>query len=126
MKLQFLWDKKNGPIFNCLISNITISLCFCHRMKERSFPQKGFNIFCSRCMGILIGGVIGIISLLFSIRVPFLFSGLILIPLIVDGVTQAFFERESNNSIRFITGLIFGFGLVFCSFYAGIYLKTIL
>lgn len=35
----------------------------------------------------------------------------ILVPMVVDGFVQLLTKYESNNSRRFLTGLLFGFGL---------------
>lgn len=40
-----------------------------------------------------------------------LIAFIITIPLIVDGLTQYLEYRESNNSLRFITGLSAGVGI---------------
>ena len=38
-------------------------------------------------------------------------SFIIMIPLIIDGFTQALTSYESNNIKRFITGVLFGYGI---------------
>ena len=37
---------------------------------------------------------------------------ILLIPVSIDGFTQLFDLRESNNTLRFITGFIGGIGLI--------------
>jgi len=46
-------------------------------------------------------------------------SLLLLLPTIIDGLTQAYFERESNNLLRFITGFMNGMGQMALSAYIG-------
>ncbi len=36
---------------------------------------------------------------------------ILLLPMIIDGVRQYVFDIESNNIKRFITGMMFGFGI---------------
>lgn len=48
----------------------------------------------------------------FFFRMPLWMAVLILVPMIVDGLVQMFTAYESNNWRRFITGVLFGFGLV--------------
>ena len=100
-----------------LIYNQIMNICkyLCHQKPERSFfyKQKQFPI-CSRCTGIVIGAVIGFI--IASITAPNLLFILGFIPLIVDGTTQYFGLRKSNNTLRFITGLLCGFSLPFVVF----------
>lgn len=35
-----------------------------------------------------------------------------MVPMLVDGFTQAVYDRESTNPLRLTTGLAFGFGFV--------------
>jgi uncharacterized membrane protein len=39
--------------------------------------------------------------------------------LILDGLYQAFFTKERCNTVRFITGIFCGFGLVFIGVFLG-------
>lgn len=39
-------------------------------------------------------------------------GSILLVPGGIDGITQMFGERESNNILRAITGLLLGFGVV--------------
>ena len=89
----------------------------CHRKPERSFFYKGRQFpVCARCTGFYISGIASIILLNF-IPVPYslttlLIGILLLIPCAIDGFTQLFEYRESNNILRLITGLIGGVGLI--------------
>ena len=48
----------------------------------------------------------------FFFRLPLGVAFLILVPMVVDGLVQMFTSYESNNRRRFITGFLFGFGLM--------------
>lgn len=88
----------------------------CHRIPERTFNIKG-NYFpvCSRCTGLCIGSFSFFIFVYYDIRFSLnllIFSVLIMIPTFIDGYTQLIGLRESNNVLRFFTGLIGGVGIV--------------
>ena len=48
----------------------------------------------------------------FFLRPTILVSMLLLIPLVIDGAVQLVTSYESNNIRRFITGVLFGYGLI--------------
>ncbi len=84
---------------------------FCHRRPDRSFFYKGKQFpVCARCTGIHVG----------YLTFPFFLFGLfylniwwtlaLIAPTNIDGLTQAFCNRESNNPLRFITGVMAGVG----------------
>jgi len=79
----------------------------CHRLSNRSFfiQNRQFHI-CARCTGLLIGIIISMPLLLLPIRnfVGYLFP-VFLTLLVVDGLTQKFKLRESNNALRFFSGV---------------------
>lgn len=87
----------------------------CHQKPERSFfyKEKQFPV-CSRCTGIVIGAAVGFI--LASLTRPNLIFVLGFIPLIIDGTTQYYGLRTSNNTLRFVTGLLCGFSIPFVVF----------
>ncbi|MEC4004173.1 DUF2085 domain-containing protein [Flavobacterium sp. SUN052] len=88
-----------------------IEFVSCHKLPERSFFLKGKQFpVCSRCTGIYVGYFI-FIPLFWYINVNFFLCLLAIVPTVVDGLTQAYYNRESTNFIRFFTGLIAGFGL---------------
>lgn len=110
--LKIEWDNEIGPILVVNICNKNLGFCFCHQRKDRSIWFFGLErIFCSRCLGIIIGGFIGIFFAILGYTLDAFFSGLFLLPLIIDGLYQATGKRESTNLIRLITGFFFGFGL---------------
>ena len=89
----------------------------CHRKPERSFFYKGRQFpVCARCTGFYITGIASIILINFY-PVPYslttlLIGIILLIPCAIDGFTQLFEMRESNNMLRFITGLLGGVGII--------------
>lgn len=80
----------------------------CHRKLERTIQIGSYTFpLCARCSAILIG--------YFSLPIIFIISSLswwyipiLMLPLLIDGYTQKWKWRESNNVYRFITGLLFG------------------
>ena len=89
----------------------------CHRKPERSFFYKGHQFpVCARCTGFYISGIASIILLNFY-PVPYSWTTLIigillLIPCAIDGFSQLFEYRESNNLLRLVTGLLGGVGII--------------
>ena len=95
----------------------------CHRKPERSFFYKGHQFpVCTRCTGFYISLIAYFIFTYYTfVNYDFLllaFAILLLVPTIIDGITQLYNLQESNNTRRFITGLLGGLGL-------GIILKAI-
>ena len=89
----------------------------CHRKPERSFFIKGHQFpVCARCTGFYTGLIIFLIyDYFFNIDYSLnllIFSIILLIPTSIDGFTQLFNFRQSNNTLRFITGVIGGIGLI--------------
>ncbi|WP_458455685.1 DUF2085 domain-containing protein [Methanobrevibacter sp.] len=97
--------------------NFKYHYLICHRLPERSFFFKGRQFpVCSRCTGIYIGFFISILFKylkLFSLPNNFLICFILTFPLLLDGFTQFFKLRESNNRLRLITGLMFGLSYLF-------------
>ena len=89
----------------------------CHRKPERSFFIKGHQFpVCARCTGFYTGlAVFLIYNYFYGIEYNLnllIISIILLIPVSIDGFTQLFDLRESNNTLRFITGFIGGIGLI--------------
>jgi len=90
---------------------------FCHQKTERSFKINKHQFpVCARCTGFYISIFVYTI-LAMNITIIYtdyttIISILLLIPFIIDGITQLFELRESNNILRLITGLLGGFGLM--------------
>ena len=112
--LTLEWDTDVGPIVFLNIKNRRFGLCFCHRRKDRSIWFFGLEHFlCSRCLGILFGGTIGLIFVILQYRIDLFWSIFLMLPLIIDGFLQALHFRESNNMLRLTSGFLFGVGLQF-------------
>ena len=93
------------------------SKLLCHRIPERSFFYKNHQLpVCARCTGFYTGLIV---FLIYNWFIPinytinlFILSIILLIPAAVDGFTQLFGFRKSNNNLRFVTGFIGGIGLI--------------
>ncbi|MEA4957761.1 hypothetical protein SDC9_33944 [bioreactor metagenome] len=89
----------------------------CHQKPERSFKVKEYYLpVCSRCTGFYLSGFIYII-LAFFIAFQYtlnttILAIMLLIPFIIDGLTQFLNLRESNNTLRFFNGILGGIGLM--------------
>jgi uncharacterized membrane protein len=83
----------------------------CHGIESRCFAPSGVPMpLCARCVGIYLGMAGGIASfaLFRSLRRRRWPPAVVIIaamPLVLDGVTQAFGFRESTNGLRLITGI---------------------
>lgn len=89
----------------------------CHRRPERSFFIKGHQFpVCARCTGFYTGLAFFLLYTFFSTieydLTLLIISIILLVPVSIDGFTQFFGLRESNNTLRFITGFIGGIGLI--------------
>lgn len=111
--ISFEWRKRIGPVLSLTIKNKRFAFCLCHRKEDRCFKIFGrpFPV-CSRCTGLLIGVLFAFIFIGWSGSLPFLLGIGLMSPLLIDGTTQALGYRESNNTLRFITGLLFSIGLI--------------
>lgn len=104
--------EKLGPSFILNIRDKQYILCLCHHLPERSIHFLGLEKFlCARCLGIVLGYFIGFILYNSNIKVPLVFSLIMIFPLIIDGLSQLFELRESNNKLRFGTGVLFMAGI---------------
>ena len=89
----------------------------CHRIPERSFFIKGHQFpVCARCTGLYTGLITYLITNHFYPHNydlnMLIISIILLIPVSIDGTTQYFELRKSNNILRLITGFIGGIGLI--------------
>lgn len=88
-----------------------INLTYCHRMPKRSFFWKGKQFpVCARCTGIHLGYLSYPFFLFGILQIPLWATLLMIIPTYLDGTIQAYWDIESNNSRRFITGIVAGIG----------------
>ncbi|MBS7258251.1 MAG: DUF2085 domain-containing protein [Methanobrevibacter sp.] len=88
----------------------------CHRKPERSFFLKGHQFpVCARCTGFYISLILYFTYTYFFFvdynLTVLILAILLLIPAAIDGLTQLLEYRESNNTLRFTTGLLGGLGL---------------
>lgn len=93
----------------------------CNRNIERAVIINGFVFpFCIRCTSMMLSYLIAI-TLLFIPRVNKEFTKLnipmliilaiiLITPLILDGIKVYFFQVDSKNYIRVVTGILFGIG----------------
>jgi uncharacterized membrane protein len=106
------WLPRTGPVIFVAWRNSKVGLAlFCHRREDRCFKVFGYPTFlCARCLGLFLGTLITPFLLLFNVNVPLLLAGLMIIPLLIDGFSQLLRLRESNNSLRLLTGIFFSVG----------------
>ena len=90
----------------------------CHGKVERSLELFGVPMpICARCTGIYVGLLTGLLAFwlipILSEKVMRMTAFAALLPLAIDGLTQATGLRESTNGLRIATGLVAGlaFGL---------------
>ena len=95
----------------------------CHQREDRTYKVcDNYLLVCGRCLGIYIGFFFSFIVLLliygfFTRSVNVLYAFALIIPMVIDGMSQAFNLRESKNWIRFITGYLAGLSVAYI-FYA--------
>jgi len=65
---------------------------------------------CARCTGIYLGFFI-MIPLLWFYQIGMIISIILILPTLIDGLTQAYLNRESTNFLRFSTGILAGIGM---------------
>lgn len=83
--------------------------CGCHQREDRSFKIKGWQFpICSRCTGILVGQLLGILIYIFQFRIPIYISCIFLFIMFLDWYIQYKKIKESTNIRRFITGTLAG------------------
>lgn len=99
----------------------------CHRKPERSFFWKGKQFpVCARCTGIHIGYlsyplfVFGIWQLSLPLAL------LLLLPTTLDGLVQGYFNLESTNWRRFVTGISAGVGMMSIASIIGIFIGRLI
>lgn len=115
----------------------------CHQKYNRSFVLNDNQLpFCARDIGIFFGFVISSLASIYiktdnlnlwtmfmsvfpnkikkftkernaDKQFSILFGLLMLLPLVIDGFAQAFMSYESTNIIRFFTGVLFGFIIIY-------------
>ena len=90
-------------------------LPICNQKCERAPIIQGLVfIFCYRCTGIIVGGIITTICKYFElVNQSYALLLLFTLPCFLDGFMQKINIIQSNNLRRIITGLLFGIGLAF-------------
>lgn len=85
----------------------------CHQLSDRSFHICGVQLpLCARCTGIFLGFfIIGPLLCAF-LPVNMIISFYLISIMFFDGYTQFLGIRKSNNYLRLITGIGFGYSLV--------------
>ena len=112
-RLKFEWDSRVGPLFVIRYKKKAIGFAFCHRQKDRCLNVFGHTSFlCARCTGIVIGFILFVLVSCFNLSVPSIAAFGLMLPLIIDGISQLFNLRTSNNIIRLVTGILFTPGLL--------------
>lgn len=90
----------------------------CHGLDARSIEVFGYPMpICARCFAIYLGAIAAVgafltVPLLQRAALPTLVLIAALIPMAIDGTTQAFTLRESNNVLRIASGLPAGFAFL--------------
>jgi len=93
-----------------------LDFLLCHGRSERCFRYRGYQFpLCARCSGIYVGFVLVLVSELYLGLPPYSFLPvyiLLIVPMGIDGTTQLIGSRESNNTLRLVTGFLGGIGIM--------------
>ncbi|MDR0373678.1 MAG: DUF2085 domain-containing protein [Nitrososphaerota archaeon] len=82
-------------------------------MENRCIKIRNHTSFlCARCTGLVVGAVLAVTLLTLHVTPPLLMLSVICTPLLIDGFTQLFKLRKSNNPLRFISGVLFSIGAI--------------
>lgn len=88
-----------------------IQLVTCHKIPSRSFFFRGRQFpVCARCTGMYIGYLSYPFFMFDIFNLNLIVTLLFIVPTFIDGLTQAYFNRESNNILRLLTGILSGIG----------------
>ncbi|MEP7146132.1 MAG: DUF2085 domain-containing protein [bacterium] len=88
-----------------------IQLVTCHKIPSRSFFFRGKQFpVCARCTGMYLGYITFPFFTFDIIHLSLAITLLLILPTFIDGLSQAYYNRESNNSLRLITGIMSGVG----------------
>lgn len=91
----------------------------CHQKPERCFKLNNKPLpLCARCIGFYPGIIPGILICFLLPALAgmdalsfFIIAVAFIAPLVIDGLTQVWTLRESNNILRLATGILAGFGV---------------
>lgn len=85
----------------------------CHQKANRSFFFNNYQFpICARCTGLLIGYILGIISILFNFKISINLSLFFMVIMFIDWFIQHKQILYSTNIRRLLTGLFCGFGII--------------
>jgi len=98
------------------LTEIIKDLYICHRLPDRTFKIRNWYFpVCARCTGLYVGAFSYFIYVYFFYveytTILILIAFLMITPTLLDGLTQFFDFRKSNNILRLLTGLLGGVGL---------------
>ncbi len=98
------------------LTEIIKDLSICHRLPDRTFKVRDWYFpVCARCTGFYIAAFSYFIYVYFFYidytPTLIIFAFLMMIPAFIDGLTQYYGLRVSNNILRLFTGLMGGVGL---------------
>lgn len=84
----------------------------CHQMPERSFFWKEYQFpVCARCLGMLIGHLLGLVIFIFY-KLPIIVAIVFCLITFIDWFLQYLGILESTNWRRLITGILGGIAVV--------------
>jgi len=107
--IRWKMDLRIGPILIFESNKMKVGLAFCHRRKDRSVKMSRYTFpLCARCTGLWLGFAMGLLLRFAMLHAPLAFAVTLMLPLIIDGLTQLVGYRESNNQLRLLTGVLFG------------------
>ena len=115
---NFSWLPRVGPVLFVTLRGKRYGMAFfCHRMEERCIKiGKHTSFLCARCTGLVAGAGLAVMLLALNVTLPLFALGLICLPLLIDGFTQLFGLRKSNNPLRFVSGILFAVGIMMILF----------
>ena len=94
-----------------MIDKRKLHFTFCHRKPERSFFYRGKQFpVCARCTGFHIGYLTFPFFMFNVFTLNIWWTIALILPTYIDGITQAFLNRESTNLLRVTTGVMAGIG----------------
>lgn len=115
----FLIASSNRALLGAGMIFYNLATWFCHQLPQRSFSLWGsWFPLDARMTGMFLGGLVGLISPLFTRYSrpiwPWIVAAILIVPLAIDGISQTILlMRESNNVLRFLTGSMAGFGIFY-------------
>ena len=85
----------------------------CHQKADRSFFVNNYQFpICARCTGLLIGYILGIISIFFNFKISILLSVFFIVIMFVDWFIQHKNILYFTNIRKLLTGLFCGLELL--------------